>query len=149
MTSTSASETNKRNLLLAEDDVIVRFVLAAQLRRSGYAVIEAVSGEEAKAVLVAGPELGVLLSDAQLAGEHSGFALAQWVRRHRKSIEVILAASLSAKVQAVCDLCKRLGKKCDAAAITTRIQGMLAERKRRMRLPSSTAAGLTPKRKRS
>jgi CheY-like chemotaxis protein len=140
-------ETQSPTLLLAEADDIVRFVLAERLRACGYAVIEAVDGAEAKAVLVAGPKLSILFSDPQLAGESDGFALAQWVRRHRKSVEVILSATLAAKAQAVCDLCtRRDAGSHDAAALASRIQAMLAERKRRTR--PSTAPAFSPKRKR-
>jgi CheY-like chemotaxis protein len=136
-----------QTLLLAEADVIVRFVLAERLRACGYSVIEAANGAEAKAVLLAGPPLSILVSDTQLAGDSDGFALSQWARRHRKSVEVILTATLAAKAQAACELCGRIhGGPHDAAALTARIHATLAERKRRTR--PSTAPAAAPKRKR-
>ncbi|ANP47656.1 response regulator [Candidatus Viadribacter manganicus] len=82
-------------ILLVEADVLVRFAIGEHLRACSVTVIEAVNGDDAKAILLAGPEVDVLMSDTQLAGEGSGFVLAQWVRRHRPSIEAVLTGSLA------------------------------------------------------
>jgi CheY-like chemotaxis protein len=140
---------SRRNVLLVEADVIVRFALAQHLRSCGHLVIEVISGAEARAVLLAGPEVDVVLADAQLADDDNGFALAQWVRRHRKSIDVILTGTLPQKVQVACELCvdgDRADK--DAQGLISRIQTMLAERKRRMRSAPKTAPAAS-KRKRN
>jgi DNA-binding NtrC family response regulator len=136
-------------ILLVEPDVIVRFALAEQLRTCAQRVIEAASAQEARSVLVAGPEIDVLISDAVLAGDENGFALAQWVRRHRPQIETILTSSIINKAQAASDFCARNrdGAVSDPAALATRIHSMLAERKRRMR-PSSNTAAMSVRRKR-
>jgi CheY-like chemotaxis protein len=140
----------RRTILLVEADVIVRFALAHHMRGCGCTVIEVVSGSEARAVLIAGPKVDAVLADAQLADDDNGFALAQWVRRHRKSVDVILTATLAHKVQVACEFCVD-GDRADndAQGLTTRIQSMLAERKRRLRPASKTAPAFTPKRKRS
>jgi CheY-like chemotaxis protein len=130
-------------ILLVEEDVIVRFAIAEYLRACDFAVIEAASGADARAVLVAGPTVDVLMSDAQLAGNENGFALAQWVRRHRPNVEVLLTSSLAQKSQIASDFCARYPDRktlSDAAGLTSRIQAMLAERKRRTRPPPSTAS---------
>lgn len=139
----------QRSVLLVEEDVIVRYALAHHLRTCGCTVVETISGVEARAVLLAGPQVDVVLADAQLAGDDNGFALAQWVRRHRKSIDVILTGTLVHKVQVVCEFCCADGERADADAhaLMTHIQGMLAQRKRRLR-PASKTATLAPKRKR-
>src|SRR5574339_250750 len=136
----SSSSTTCLNVLLVEADVIIRFALAQHLRTCGHTVIEVVSGTEARAVLLAGMAIEVVLADAQLAGDDNGFALAQWVRRHRKSIDVVLTGTLAHKVQVACEFCAD-GEKADheAQALTSRIQVMLAQRRRRMR-PSPKAA---------
>lgn len=149
MTSTHLNSETCRTILLVEADVIVRFALAQHLRVCGCTVIEVVSGTEARAVLLAGPAVQVVLADAQLAGDDNGFALAQWVRRHRKEIDVILTGTLAHKVQVACEFCVD-GDRADrdAQKLTSRIQSMLAERKRRMR-PAPKTTPIAPKRKRS
>ena len=139
----------KLTVLLVEADVIVRFALAQHLRGCDHTVIEVISGTEARAVLLAGPAVDVVLADAQLAGDDNGFALAQWVRRHRKSIDVILTGTLAHKVQVACEFCvDGVRADQDAQGLTSRIQAMLAERKRRLRPAPKTAPAIS-RRKRS
>jgi CheY-like chemotaxis protein len=149
MDSSTSSTKKHLSVLLVEADVIVRYALAQHLRGCGHTVIEVISGTEARAVLVAGPAVNVVLSDAQLAGDDNGFALAQWVRRHRKSIDVILSGTLAHKVQVACEFCVD-GDKADqdAQALMSRIQSMLAERKRRLR-PAPKTAPAVSRRKRN
>ena len=144
-----SSSPTRLNVLLVEADVIVRFALAQHLRTCGHAVIEVISGSEARAVLLAGLAIEVVLADAQLAGDDNGFALAQWVRRHRKSIDVVLTGTLAHKAQVVCEFCVDNDRADqDAQGLTSRIQAMLAERKRRMR-PAQKAVPAVSKRKRN
>jgi CheY-like chemotaxis protein len=149
MSFTHSDSKSRFTILLVEADVILRFALAEHLRCGGHTVIEVVSGVEARAVLLAGLQVDVVLADAQLAGDDNGFALAQWVRRHRKSIDVILTGTLPHKVQVTCEFCAR-GEKADreAQSLTAHIQAMLTERKRRLR-PAPKPAPTISKRKRN
>lgn len=126
----------KLTVLLVEADVLVRFALAEHLRACDITVVEAVDADDAKAILVAGPAINILFSDSQLAGEGSGFVLAQWVRRHRPGIEIVLTGSVTAKAQAATAIAARMPD-CrpsgDAAQLEAKLNGMLAERKRRLR----------------
>ncbi len=150
MSPTHFSTEASRIILLVEADVVIRFALAHHMRGAGCTVIEVVSGAEARAVLVAGPKVDVVLADAQLADDDNGFALAQWVRRRRKSVDVILTGTLAHKVQVACEFCVE-GERADhdAQGLTARIRAMMAERKRRLRPASKTASGAAAKRKRS
>ncbi len=130
-------------VLLVEEHVIVRLALAQQLRACGYTVFEAASAHEARSILLAGPSIEILMSDARLAGPADGFALAQWVRRHRPNIEVSLTGVLSGKALAVNEFCDRLRSKPspqDGQALTDRIRAMLAEHERRARKASPASA---------
>jgi DNA-binding NtrC family response regulator len=145
------SSQKKLVVLLAESDVLVRFALAEHLRSCDIIVVEAVNADDAKAILVAGPEIKILMSDAQLAGEASGFDLAQWVRRHRTGIEIVLTGSLASKVEAAVAIAARTPE-CvsgsDAATLTSKLNAMLAERKRRLR-PQPKGAPTRRRRKRA
>lgn len=135
----------KKAILLAEADVIIRLALAEHLRGCGFAVLEAAGAQEARAILLAGLAIDILLSDAQLGeADDSGFALAQWVRRHRPKVHIILAARTANKVEAAASLCTH-SPAHDAATLEARLRSMLAERARRLRRPASSAS---PARKR-
>lgn len=131
-----------QTVLLADSDVIVRHALAEYLRACGHKVLEAANCEEAKAILQAGIEINAVLSDAELAGGESGFALAHWVRRYRPNIEMFLNSTVNAKAQAASEFCARFPTQppCDLAGLAARIRALSAERKRRARPPSSTVS---------
>lgn len=135
------TKTPKQTVLLADGDVIIRMALGDYLRACGHKVLEAANGDEAKAVLQSGIAIDVLLSDAELAGVENGFALAQWVRRYRPSVEVILTSTVSGKAQTASEFCARHPTKApyDSSGLTARIRALNAERKRRSRPPSSTS----------
>ena len=55
-------------LLYVEDDAMVRQAIAGRLRRRGYEVIEATSGEEAVGLMAAHPRPGAVILDIDLPG---------------------------------------------------------------------------------
>lgn len=111
-------------VLVVERDILIRIALAEYLRDCGYRVIETAAGREAKTVLQNGPEIHVLLADAGLAGDDEGFALAQWVRRYRPGVAVMLSGSLHAKSNAAADLCARSKTPPPALHVRDRIGAM-------------------------
>jgi len=142
------SKKSAQRILLADEDVIVRLGIAEYLRDCGLVVLEAATSQEAKSILQAGPDIDVLFSDAQLAGPESGFALAQWVRRNRPGVEIILEVSLESKTVAAFELCcpPDRHKSFDSGALATKIRAMMAERRRRTKPQQSAAAPLRRRR---
>lgn len=134
-------------ILVADDDVLVRIAIAEYLRDCGFRVIEAAGGVEAKTVLQHGPEIHVLFADARLAGDDSGFALAQWVRRYRPRVNVILSAGLTRKSEAASKLCAGGQTPAPPAShLRERIESMNARHGRRVRADRRAKARFTPRR---
>ena len=79
-------------ILVVEDDVLVRNLAAAYLRDCGFDVIEANGADEAIRVLQAEVPVDVVFSDIQMPGSMDGIGLAQWVRRERPWLKVILTS---------------------------------------------------------
>jgi two-component system, response regulator PdtaR len=77
-------------ILIVEDDVLVRSLVAAYLRECGFDVVEANGADEAIRVLQAEVPIDIVFSDIQMPGSMDGFGLAQWVRRERPWLKVIL-----------------------------------------------------------
>jgi CheY-like chemotaxis protein len=70
-----------RTVLVVEDEVLIRWVIAEHLRECGYRVIEAGNGDEAIEILRrTALTIHVVFSDVRMPGTTDGFALAQWVR---------------------------------------------------------------------
>ena len=96
-----------RPILVVEDEVLIRLVIADYLRDCGYKVHEAVSGEEAIAILQA-PEVSidVVFSDVEMPGSMDGFALARWVRANKPGMEVILTSGIERSADIAATLCE-------------------------------------------
>lgn len=79
-------------ILLVEDEVLVRTVLAIELREAGFQVIEAASAEEALSWLDAGGEIDLAFSDIRLRGAIDGEALARRLRARHPALPIILTS---------------------------------------------------------
>jgi CheY-like chemotaxis protein len=80
------------HILVVEDEVLVRAVLADQLRVSGFSVIEASRADEALAYLRAGGPADLLFSDIQMPGSLNGLQLARQVRQDFPAVPIILTS---------------------------------------------------------
>jgi CheY-like chemotaxis protein len=79
-------------LLIVEDDVLVRMMMADEFRQAGFSAVEAASGEEAAAVLESGLALDVLMTDVRLPGALDGLSLARMARAHRPDLRIIVVS---------------------------------------------------------
>lgn len=126
---------NMDTILVVEDEVLVRLVIAQYLRDCGYRVIEAAHADEALLVLRKSEvEVDVVFTDIEMPGSMDGFALAQWVRSNRPGMEVVLAGSVGRAVQAASDLCdaqNNVPKPYDPQNVHDRIRRLLASRRPR------------------
>lgn len=110
--------------------------IAQYLRDCGYRVIEAVSADEAMAVLLhRETSIDIVFSDIEMPGSVDGFGLAKWVREHRSGLDVILAGTVPRSVDAAKELCEEgpLPKPYDAQSVHGHIRRLLAARKTAVR----------------
>lgn len=120
-------------VLVVEDEVLIRMVVAEYLRDCGYLVIEAGSAHEALALFKADVEVDVVFSDIQMPGPMDGFGLAQWVRQNRPGVEVILTSGAASAADRAADLCEEgplLQKPYESDEVDRRIKQLLAARDR-------------------
>jgi PAS domain S-box-containing protein len=89
--------TETGRVLLAEDEDLVRMVTAEMLRRSGYEVTTAASGEEALALIAAGGEVDILVTDVAMDGM-DGKTLSIRAREHLPSLPVLFVSGYPAEV---------------------------------------------------
>lgn len=92
-------------VLVVEDEMLVRMGVADYLRDCGYHVVEAGSGDEAVIVLKTDARIDVVFTDITMPGTLNGFGLAQWVRRERPEVRVILTSGVNRTEQEARDLC--------------------------------------------
>jgi len=63
-------------ILVVEDEVLIRMLMAEVLRDKGYQVIEAVCGDEGMAILLSGQRVDLVITDVRMPGQIDGVALA-------------------------------------------------------------------------
>jgi CheY-like chemotaxis protein len=118
-------------VLIVEDEWIVRMTIADYLRNCGYRVLEASNAHEAIAALNADARINVVFSDVQMPGSMDGFGLAQWVRRERPGIRMIMTSGVTRATEAAGDLCEDgllMEKPYSPAELERRIRMLLADR---------------------
>jgi CheY-like chemotaxis protein len=113
-------------VLIVEDEVLVRMLLAEALRQADYEVIEAANGDEALSVLHTSPDPDVLITDVRMPGRVDGFELAVQVRRIKPRLKVIITSGHAGPDSAVGIADAFLPKPYQLGAIVARV-GMLTE----------------------
>jgi CheY-like chemotaxis protein len=75
-----------------EDEVLIRFDTADQLRALGMAVTEAADAEEALRILESGVRVDLVFTDVRMPGTMDGLGLARAVRARYPGLKVILCS---------------------------------------------------------
>ncbi len=89
---TAEADTIPHRVLVVEDDVQIRLILAEAMRDAELCVIEARSGEDAVSYLDTGGHVDLVFSDIQMPGSIDGLQLAQHVHATQPEIPVILTS---------------------------------------------------------
>lgn len=118
-------------ILVVEDEVLIRLVIAEYLRECGYRVHEAAHAEEAIVVLQA-PEISVdiVFSDVDMPGTMDGFGLSRWVRQNLPGVEVLLTSGIDRSASIASTLCEAgpfLEKPYEPRGVVDRIRQLMAK----------------------
>ena len=130
-TPDSAHPPESATVLVIEQDVLIRASVSAYLRHCGFKVIEDSDVDEAFAVLQSEAKVAVVFSDVGIAGD--GFGLAQWVRRERPNVKIVLSSGLRRSTEEAGKLCQEgphLKEPYDHAILEREIRELLAGRSR-------------------
>jgi CheY-like chemotaxis protein len=88
-----STETLEDIVLVVEDEVLLRMMLADVLRRAGFRVVEACNAHEALDLLGHGAaNVKAVISDIRMPGSIDGVGLARTIRSNYPTIKVLLAA---------------------------------------------------------
>lgn len=80
-------------VLVVDDEVLIRLVVADTLRDEGYSVIEAASGDEAYELLAAGVPADLMVTDINMPGQLDGIALARAARTLRPELLIVFSSA--------------------------------------------------------
>jgi DNA-binding NtrC family response regulator len=130
----STRETNsavRETVLVVEDEVLARMVIAQYLRDCDYKVIEASTADEALIILLERDIIvDIVFSDVEMPGSMDGFALSTWIRRNRPGLDVILAGSVPRAANAAAELCDAdsVPKPYEPQSVVDQIRRLMAAR---------------------
>jgi DNA-binding NtrC family response regulator len=113
-------------VLIVEDEILIRMMLADALRDADFEVIEAADAEEAFDVMHGLPDLDVLVTDVRMPGSVDGFELAAYVRRAKPDVKVIITSGHAGPNGAIGLADAFLPKPYELTAMVNRV-GALAE----------------------
>ncbi len=94
-------------LLVVEDEPLIRLATADYFLAKGWRVLEAKSGEAAKALFIACEPIDVMFSDVQMASQEDGLALAIWVRENYPDVAVLLTSGAVKLSEIPAHICAR------------------------------------------
>jgi CheY-like chemotaxis protein len=89
------ADTGPPTILVVEDEVLVRFWISDELRRAGFAVLEAANADEALRVLSRPLPVHVVLTDIHMPGKLDGAGLVEWLRHERPETKIIVETAVA------------------------------------------------------
>ena len=92
-----------KKVLILEDEVSIRSFVVINLKRAGYDVVEAGTGEEALELLKSNPDVGVAILDIMLPGI-DGFEVCRSIRATDKKIGIIMSTARSQEMDKITGL---------------------------------------------
>ena len=92
-----------KKVLILEDEVSIRSFVVINLKRAGYDVVEAGTGEEALELLNSNPDVGVAILDIMLPGI-DGFEVCRSIRATDKKIGIIMLTARSQEMDKITGL---------------------------------------------
>lgn len=82
-------------VLVVEDEVLIRVLIADELRAEGFSVVEAATADEAMSYFQAGVQVDLVLSDIATPGALSGVDLVQRLRAEAPNLPTVLTSGAS------------------------------------------------------
>ncbi len=79
-------------VLVVEDEFLIRLTLTEVLGDEGFDVTEAADGEQAVALLGSNGSFDLVMTDVNLPGKVSGWAVADAARAHRADLPVVFVS---------------------------------------------------------
>jgi CheY-like chemotaxis protein len=122
-------------ILVVEDEVLIRLVIADYLRDCGFRVFEAGTAAEAVEILEADKAaIDLVFADICMPGEMDGFGLARWVRNNRPRLPIVLTSGDAKKSQTAKELCENepfFSKPYEVAEVVAHIRAVIDRRTRK------------------
>ena len=114
-------------VLIVEDEVLIRLMVADELRNAGVHVLEASSADEAWTILQSALPVHLLFTDIHMRGEMDGVALAQLVHGRYPQMKLIITSSREPEGSIRPAAAVFVGKPYDLRTVVAQVKALLAE----------------------
>jgi CheY-like chemotaxis protein len=95
MVPASEAQKSAASVLVVEDEVLIRLVIADELRAHGFLVVEAATADQALSFFQAGVQVDLVLSDIEMPGSMNGVGLVQRLRVAAPNLPTVLTSGAS------------------------------------------------------
>lgn len=113
-------------VLVVDDEISTRYLLAEQLRRVGFVVYEASSADEAVILLESRTAFDAVITDVQMPGDWDGLRLAEFIRNRSPSAVVVVVSGMNVAEQAERHGTKFFQKPYSGASVVDYVKTRLA-----------------------
>lgn len=79
-------------ILIVEDELLIRYMIAEIMRDAGYSVIEAVNADEALDIIQSGVHLDLVFSDVKMPGSLDGLGLLNSIKSTEPDLPVLITS---------------------------------------------------------
>jgi len=93
LASEAGLKPERPTVLVVEDEVLLRLMIAEELRNQGIHVLEASNADEALTILESSLPVHLLFTDIRMPGRLDGAALARLARAHHPQLKLIITSS--------------------------------------------------------
>lgn len=124
-TENPSSNPRPATILVVEDEVLIRLMIANELRTAGFTAIEAANADEAIVVLNTPTQVDLLMTDIRMPGSMDGLRLATRVRSHWPQVKIIVASAYAPDALAPGVKDAFIGKPYDPGRVIQRIRRLL------------------------
>ena len=114
-----------RTILVVEDEILVRLMIADELRTAGFVVLEAINADEALVVLRGPERVDLLLTDVRMPGSGDGLTLAATGRATWPELKIILVSAHLPNGPAAGVVDAFFAKPYDVSALIDRVKELL------------------------
>lgn len=117
----------RETVLVVEDEALILFTIADELRHAGYQVFEARDADEAIRLLETHDEIRLVFTDIDMPGSMDGIRLAAVVRDRWPPVEIIVTSGKRAPEAGALPMGSQfLPKPYTSSSVVSAVQGLLA-----------------------
>lgn len=117
------------SILVVEDEVLVRMMIADDLRQAGFRIFEASSAEDALKVLHTSIAVDMVLTDIRMPGRLDGLEFARQVRASWPDLKILIVSSEDRSRLVGASTDAFLGKPYLAAELIDRVNQLLGKQR--------------------